>query len=257
MTSLRLALLSLALAFTACGPADLELDGDEGLTLEVADELTANSRFETFKGKNGKFYFHLRAGNGEKVLQSQGYTTLASARGGIDSVKNNGLNEMRYLFREAVDGSRYFVLVAGNGRIIGVSEMYVSKSNAERGAQTVQNVLKAVVAVSPAVEGDARFETFKGLDEKFYFHLKAENGQLVLHSQSYASKAGATGGIDTVRSNGVNAARYQVREAADGQFYFVLKAGNGKVIGNSELYDSKAGAEAGIEATQAVLRSAK
>lgn len=258
MTSLRLSIVTLAFALTACGPADATIDETTGEeTGDISAELASSSRFETFKGKDGDFYFHLIAGNGEKVLQSQGYSSLSAAKAGVDSVKTNGLNAIRYLTREAVDGSHYFVLTATNGRIIGLSEMYASKSNAERGATTVQTVLKTVVATNPAAAGDTRFESFKGLDNKYYFHLKANNGQIVLQSQSYSSKSGATSGINSVRTNGANAARFEVRQAADGHSYFVLKAANGQIIGVSEMYESKSNAERGITAVFALLANAK
>lgn len=257
MTSIRFLMLMLAFALTACGPADVYVDelGEE--SADVSAEITASSRFETYKGEDGLHYFHLIAGNGEKVLQSQSYTTLSSAKSGIESVKTNGLNALRYLTREAADGQFYFVLTATNGRILGLSELYVSKYNAERGAATVQNVLKAVVATSPAAAGDTRFETFKGLDDRFYFHLKAKNGQIVLQSQGYASRSGATNGINSVRNNGANVNRFEVREARDGHYYFVLKAANGQIVGVSEMYVSKWNAERGVQAVIRLLAEAK
>lgn len=43
---------------------------------------------------------------------------------------------------------------------------------------------------------------------------------------------------------------YELSQAADGQFRFVLKAGNGEVILSSELYKAKASAQNGIESVQ-------
>ncbi len=40
---------------------------------------------------------------------------------------------------------------------------------------------------------------------------------------------------------------YEVSQANDGQYRFVLKAGNGEVILTSELYKAKASAHNGIE----------
>lgn len=258
MNALRSSLLLLALTFTACGPADAFIDGEDTSLLDTESELAASvGRFETFEGKDGQFYFHLLAGNGEKVLASQGYATLQGAQGGIDSVKANATNELRYLQREASDGSRYFVLTAANGAIIGVSELYVSAANAQRGAAAVQKVVANIVASGAATQGDTRFETFKGLDGRHYFHLKASNGQIVLQSQAYTSKASATNGVASVKTNGVVQARFEVRAAADGQFYFVLKAANGAVIGRSELYVSRANAERGVQTVMSLVGAAK
>src|SRR5207237_4892175 len=128
------------------------------------DALSARGKFETFAGKDGDTYFHLLAGNGEKVLASQGYASLEGAEAGIASVKANAIDPNKFLLREATDGAWYFVVTAGNGEIIGVSEMYASQSNAARGMTTVAAVVKATVDQGPATTGNARFEIFKGLD---------------------------------------------------------------------------------------------
>jgi hypothetical protein len=46
------------------------------------------------------------------------------------------------------------------------------------------------------------------------------------------------------------AARYQLRLAANGQHYFNLTAENNKIVLTSEMYESKSGAEQGIEAVR-------
>lgn len=43
---------------------------------------------------------------------------------------------------------------------------------------------------------------------------------------------------------------YELSKAKDGQFHFVLKAGNGEIILTSELYKAKASALNGIESVQ-------
>lgn len=45
-------------------------------------------------------------------------------------------------------------------------------------------------------------------------------------------------------------ASYEVTQASDGQYKFVLKAGNGEVILSSELYKAKASAMNGIASVQ-------
>ncbi len=46
-------------------------------------------KFEIFKGKDGKYYFRLKAGNGEIIAQSEGYSSKQGAQDGIASVKMN------------------------------------------------------------------------------------------------------------------------------------------------------------------------
>lgn len=258
MNALRISLLSLALTITACGPQDAYIDGEDGETNLTESELGGTTgKFETFVGKDGQHYFHLLAGNGEKILASQGYSSQASAQAGVGSVAANATSATRYLQREASDGTRYFVLTAVNGQIIGVSEMYATAAGSARGALAVQNVVKNIVSSGTALAGDTRFEIFRGLDSKHYFHLKANNGQIVLQSQGYTTKASATNGVASVRTNGAILARFEVRAAADGQSYFVLKASNGAVIGRSEMYATRSNAERGITAVYDLVAVSK
>jgi uncharacterized protein len=46
-------------------------------------------KFEIFKGTNGKYYFRLKASNGEIIAQSEGYSSKQGAQDGIASVKKN------------------------------------------------------------------------------------------------------------------------------------------------------------------------
>lgn len=39
--------------------------------------------------KNGEFQFSLKAGNGQAILESEGYTTKANCINGVESVKKS------------------------------------------------------------------------------------------------------------------------------------------------------------------------
>lgn len=85
---------------------------------------------------------------------------------------------------------------------------------------------------------------------EFQFNLKADNGQVILSSEGYASKSSCTNGIESVRKNAADDARYERLTAKNGKFYFNLKASNGQVIGSSEMYESEAGRNNGIESVK-------
>ncbi len=90
-----------------------------------------------YEGNGGKYYFRLKAGNGEVILASQGYASKASALSGIESVKNNAVVDAQFDRKESKDGKHYFNLVAKNQEIIGSSEMYESKASMENGIASV------------------------------------------------------------------------------------------------------------------------
>jgi uncharacterized protein YegP (UPF0339 family) len=95
------------------------------------------------------------------------------------------------------------------------------------------------------------YEITRASNGQFRFVLKADNGEPVLHSEMYVSKASAQGGIVSVQNNGSNDGRFERKTASDGRPYFTLKAANGEVIGTSEMYSSEEARDAGIAAVKA------
>ena len=96
-----------------------------------------------------------------------------------------------------------------------------------------------------------KFELKKSKNDKFYFSLLAGHGQTILSSEMYEAKASAVNGIESVKKNAGDAARYEKAVAKNGSPYFNLKAANGQVIGSSEMYSSELARDAGIESVMA------
>lgn len=95
--------------------------------------------FEIYKSeKSGEFYFRLKAGNGETILGSEGYTTKAACKNGVESVKKNAGDDKRYETKEAKNGKFHFNLKSGNGQVIGSSQMYASTSGLKNGIESVK-----------------------------------------------------------------------------------------------------------------------
>jgi uncharacterized protein len=135
--------------------------------------------------------------------------------------------------------------------------MYATKSNATKGVTTVAGLIARSNREEAAATGGAQFQTFKGLDTKQYFHIRAGNGEIVLQSQGYSSVANATKGIASVRSNGKDAGNYEIVEAENGQFFFRLIATNGEPIAYGETYVSESNAERAVDTLAELLRSEK
>jgi uncharacterized protein len=96
----------------------------------------------------------------------------------------------------------------------------------------------------------AKFEIFKGSDNQFYFRLKAGNGENILGSEGYTQKPSCENGIESVRKHSPYDSYYERRIASNMQYYFVLKASNGQVIGKSQMYASSQGRDGGIDAVK-------
>ena len=95
-----------------------------------------------------------------------------------------------------------------------------------------------------------KFEIFKDSAGEFRFRLKAANGEIIATSEGYTSKGGCENGIESVKKNATDDARYEVFEDKAGETRFNLKAANGEVIAVSEGYKAKAGCDNGINSVK-------
>ena len=100
----------------------------------------------------------------------------------------------------------------------------------------------------------------------YKFDLKASNGQVILSSEIYVTRAAAIKGIASVKlcaavANVENQTeegfekmlnpKFEMYQDKAGQFRFRMKARNGKIIGTSEGYTAKAGCLNGIDSVKA------
>jgi len=96
------------------------------------------ARYVIKESSNGQFMFVLKAGNNEVILTSELYVQKRGAENGVASVRDNAAQDARFDRRVSKAGEPYFVLKAGNGEIIGTSEMYSSTSSMRKGIASVR-----------------------------------------------------------------------------------------------------------------------
>lgn len=95
-----------------------------------------------------------------------------------------------------------------------------------------------------------KFQLKKSSNGQFHFNLLASNGQVVLSSEQYKAHASALNGIESVRKNAEREGAFEIREASNGKHYFVLKATNGQIVGQSQMYASQHSAEQGCDSVR-------
>ena len=91
-----------------------------------------------------------------------------------------------------------------------------------------------------------KFVISKRKNDEFQFNLKASNGQIILSSEGYTTRAACDNGIESVRKNSQDEARFESKTASNGKFHFNLKATNGQIIGSSQMYETEASCNNGI-----------
>ncbi len=111
---------------------------------------------------------------------------------------------------KAVKTGFVFHLKAGNGEIIGVSEVYSSESACQNGVESVRKNAPIAEIEDQTAEGwknvpNPSFEMYADKAGEFRFRLKARNGEPILASEGYKAKAGCLNGIDSVKRNAPDA----------------------------------------------------
>ena len=92
----------------------------------------------------------------------------------------------------------------------------------------------------------AKFEISVRKNGEFQFNLKASNGEVILTSEGYTTKAACLNGVESVKKNSATEERYEKLVAKNGKPYFTLKATNGQIIGQSQMYASERNRNNGI-----------
>jgi uncharacterized protein len=87
--------------------------------------------------KNGEIQFVLKAGNGQVILASEGYSGKSACMNGVESVRKNAADINRFEQKTSTNGKFFFNLKASNGQVIGSSEMYESESSRQNGIESV------------------------------------------------------------------------------------------------------------------------
>jgi uncharacterized protein YegP (UPF0339 family) len=87
---------------------------------------------------NGQFMFNLKAANGEVILTSETYKQKDDALDGIASLRKSAADDAHFERKVAKNGEPFFTLNSANGRILGKSETYSSKTAMENGIASVK-----------------------------------------------------------------------------------------------------------------------
>lgn len=111
----------------------------------------------------------------------------------------------KFVIREVPSGIK-FDLKAGNGQVIATSEVYASKAVCGKGVESVRKNAPIAKLEDRTEEGfrtltNPKFELYRDKAGSYRFRLKARNGEIILISDSYTSKAACENGIESVRKN--------------------------------------------------------
>ena len=94
------------------------------------------------------------------------------------------------------------------------------------------------------------FEVYTDAKGEQRFRLKAPNGEIILASEGYNTKAACVNGIESVKENSALDVRFEAYQDTAEKHRFRLKAANNQIIGIGEAYESEANLKNGIESVK-------
>ncbi len=218
---------------------------------ETDDEAASAGKLTFWQASDGQWHFNLKSGNGGILLTSEAYAARTGAINGALSVLDNGVDPAMFEIAPASKG--YVVhLLGANREIISFSETYATKSSATRAVSSCVKAITSYLDRREAATG-ARTEVSQGASGQFHFNFFASNGKIVLSSEHYTTEEAAFNGAFAVQTEGQKDSAYEIKQSASGSFSFTVKALNGQVVGVSEQYTTRAGAESAIASLKALL----
>jgi len=144
-------------------PVEIPMPPTEMITEPTPVVAKVTGVFEVICDSVGRFRFHLKAVNGQIIAVSHSYGTRENALQGIASIKE--------------------------------SAPIAKTADLTKGGTMPESTHRAGIVQDPV------FEIQSNAPDKFRFHLKAANGQIIAVSQSYKTKQSAENGIASVKTN--------------------------------------------------------
>ncbi|NNF40452.1 MAG: YegP family protein [Woeseiaceae bacterium] len=92
-----------------------------------------------------------------------------------------------------------------------------------------------------------KFEVYKDKGGEYRFRLKAANGQNILASEGYKTKASCMNGIESVKKNSQVPDRFEKKKTPSGKYRFNVTSSNGQTVGTSQSYASDSGCSNGMK----------
>lgn len=224
-----------------------------------------------------RYFFELRASNGERLLVSEEYLSHAGALKGIQTHKDN-VEKGNFRITVSKKGDYIFKLLTAKNTLLCTGANYKSLERCEsalastkRFAATaiIQEDLEEVRIKLPAEDDAPVSQPAEGYEGKwiisvkgdetvgklYYFELFASNGEKLLTSEEYTTYEGAVNAVDTHKAN-IAKGNFRISITKRGDYIFKLLGGNGQLLCLGEHYKTRSRCESAIESVKRFSESA-
>ncbi|WP_149275580.1 YegP family protein [Pareuzebyella sediminis] len=81
----------------------------------------------------------------------------------------------------------------------------------------------------------------------YRYHIKAQSGNILFNSIPYSTRQKAEQAVNDLRGMQITRNQFERKTDHEGRFLFYIYDKQGKLLGDSQLYDSEMGLENGIK----------
>ncbi len=92
-----------------------------------------------------------------------------------------------------------------------------------------------------------KFEMYRDEGGKFVFRLRAENGDIILHSQAYPSQIECSRAIRAAQDSSKDRLCYVDHSPQADAYYFNLVTVSGEILGTNQIFSTESGRANGVK----------
>jgi len=96
--------------------------------------------FTVTREDDGKYYVILKSGNGRIILNSLKHVSKSACKDGIETIRVNAVDNLKYDYKKTFDGKFYFRLKSVHGEVLGNSRLYETAEHRNVGIETVRRI---------------------------------------------------------------------------------------------------------------------
>ncbi|MEE3464729.1 MAG: DUF1508 domain-containing protein, partial [Candidatus Enteromonas sp.] len=212
------------------------------------EETKVLGKYEVYP-EEGEFKYRLKANNGEILIVSNGYSSRAGAKSGIETLKKNVEGGVIRIVTDKNGYSQFRIFNANEARLIVSGEFYKTKDRAESASNSVKRFYATEKIVDldeipnnerrewiyeAAKEEDkenGKLELFKDDTDKWLARLLASNGEvLFVTANNYASKSGLLEAIENIKGAIGEKDAFRILKDKQDRYQFVVESGNGSIL---------------------------
>jgi len=234
------------------------------------DKKSPSGKYELYP-EAGMYKYRLKASNGEILAVSFGYSSKAGAKAGLGTFKKAVKQGNFEISTDKSNYSHYDLFGARSARVILTGEFYSTLKKAESAVKSVVKFyqtdrvdeLKSIPVSEVREEivpkqkvnqnANGKYQLVKEDEKSYFIKLVASNGQVLLVSQSYASKQSAINGLEAIQ-NAISNQNFTISKDKQNRYQFNLYSNNKQLLVSGETYPVK---QSCLSAIQSVLRFAE